>query len=267
MGEFIKMNKPRILIIDDERRFVINLKKLLEVDYEVITAANGRKGLQLFEKYSPSIILLDLDMPVMSGQETLGRIRSIDRDVLIIIMTGRRSYRLVRHCADLGVDGYIDKPFEVSALTRKINSLLGLGDCQVLLDLWGEDYESRISEAGPLVRQVLEIIWQGEGRGFSRALAAEKLHVTPEHLSRTFHEKCGIPISEYLNRYRVRRSFPYLIGKRHLKIKDVAAAIGINDANYFCRFFKKTVGLTPTEFRERETPLHDIERKKAFLSQ
>ncbi|MDH3973132.1 MAG: response regulator [Deltaproteobacteria bacterium] len=246
------MDKPKILIIDDERRFVSSLKKLLNLDFEVRTAPNGKKGFQLFEKCLPSLILLDLDMPVMNGLEVLDKIRKIDRDVLIIIMTGRNSHRMARHCADLGVDGYIEKPFDLSALMRKMNSLLGIGDCQVLLDLWGDDYEKRISHAGPLVRKVLEIIWQDEGKNFSRSQAAKTLQVSPEHLSRIFHEKCGIPMSEYLNRYRVRKSFPYLIGKRHLKIKDVAAAIGVNDANYFCRFFKKTMGITPTEFRERE---------------
>jgi len=261
------VEKRKILIIDDERRLVNSLKKILQVDFDVITASNGKKGLHLFEKCLPSLILLDLDMPVMNGLETLDRIRILDRSVPIIIMTGNSSHRLARHCADLGVDGYIEKPFETSVLTRKMNKLLGLGDCQVLLDLWGDDYEKRIISAGPLIKSVLDLIWQGEGRGFSRAMAARKLKVSPEHLSRIFHEKCGIPMSEYLNRYRVRKSFPYLTGKRHLKIKDVAAAIGVNDANYFCRFFKKTTGLTPSEFREREAPVNKIRPDKRFLSQ
>ena len=250
------MNKQKVLIIDDEKRLLTSLKQLLNVDYNVMTAPDGKEGVKLYENEKPSLILLDLDMPVMNGLEALEKIRSVDRDVLIIIMTGRSSHHLARHCGDLGVDGYIEKPFEITELIHKMNGLLDIGECQVLIDLWGEEYDERFDAAGPLVRTVLNMIWQVEGQGFSRGEAAKKLNISPEHLSRIFHEKCGIPMSEYMNRYRVRKSFPYLIGKKHLKIKEVAAAIGIKDANYFCRFFKKTTGVTPSEFRAQKNPTH-----------
>ena len=70
------MNKHSILIVDDEPKFLEGLSLVLEKDFNILTASNGKEGLSVF-KNNPSIslILLDLDMPVMNGLEMLIRIR------------------------------------------------------------------------------------------------------------------------------------------------------------------------------------------------
>ncbi len=72
------MSKPSILIVDDEPNFLKSLCALFEKDFSILTASNGREGLDIFSANPPiSMILLDMDMPVMNGPEMLTRIREI----------------------------------------------------------------------------------------------------------------------------------------------------------------------------------------------
>lgn len=145
------MNKPSMLIVDDEPRFLESLSRLFEKDFRVFQASNGEEGILTFNKNPVSMILLDLDMPVMNGLETLRRIRKICCETRVIIMTGTRCHDWVRQCADLGVQGYIEKPFEAGKLVGKIKSLLGMEDYGVLRKLWGNTYDARMAMAGATV--------------------------------------------------------------------------------------------------------------------
>ena len=94
------MNKPSVLIIDDEPLLLSSFSSLLERDFNVLTAPNGREGLSKFRSNpSLSMILLDLQMPVMNGVETLKAIRAFDDKVKIDIMTAEISNEWAEQCA------------------------------------------------------------------------------------------------------------------------------------------------------------------------
>lgn len=79
----------KILVIDDEESIRNMMKMVLEADgYVVFTAEDGPHGLEVFKKQSPEIVLLDVRMPGMDGVQVLERIRAIDPDSEVIIVTG-----------------------------------------------------------------------------------------------------------------------------------------------------------------------------------
>ena len=84
------MGKHLILIVDDEPRLLKSLFLLLRNNFDIVTATNGKEGYKLF-KIHPylSMILLDLDMPVMNGVEMLERVRDENNNMKVIVMTGR----------------------------------------------------------------------------------------------------------------------------------------------------------------------------------
>ena len=81
--------KPRVLVIDDEESIRIWIKGLLvSLGCEVVgEAENGQKGVELFKRERPDLVLLDLQMPVMTGSEALDYILDEDRDAYVIILT------------------------------------------------------------------------------------------------------------------------------------------------------------------------------------
>lgn len=82
---------------------------------------------------------------------------------------------------------------------------------------------------------------------------ADKVYLTSTYLSSLFKKEMGITISDYLIQVRMEASKVYL-KEMKLKLSEVAAKVGYSDANYYAKTFKKSFGLTPSEFRERQMP-------------
>lgn len=253
-GVVMKETKPEILIIDDEKRMLASLRFLLEKDFNVLTASGGGEGLVIFNAGRISLILLDIDMPVMNGIEVLQRIRSTDKFVKVIMMTGKSSHDWAKRCADLNVQGYVEKPFEPGELIERIKEMLEKKGYPVLKKLWGTRYEERMRSLSIQSRRTLLFIEQNCRIALCRDCIADHLQITPDYLSRFFHRECGIELHEYIHMSKIEKSKEYLSKKLDMKIKEVAEAIGISDTAYFCRFFKHHTGLTPKEFRKNSFP-------------
>ena len=247
----MQMNKHSILIVDDEPGLLESLSILLEKDFNILTASNGKEGLSIF-KNNPSIslILLDLDMPVMNGVETLERIRAVNSKVKVLIMTGRSCHEYASRCADLNVHGYMKKPVEPGNLINRLKELLSIEDYQILREILGKEYEEKIVSLSLVVRNALNYIEKNYQKTFSREDMAGHLDISPEHLSRSFHDQCGITLRDYIVSVRLQRSKELLSKESHLKIRKIANLVGLSDGDYFCKIFKNQTGLTPLEYRK-----------------
>lgn len=114
----------RILIIEDDKAIVRVLERSLVYEgYEVDSAMNGEYGLELVQKKSPDLIVLDLMLPGMDGLEFTEKIR-VDNNVPILMLTARDGLEDRVHGLDSGADDYMVKPFELEELLARIRSLL-----------------------------------------------------------------------------------------------------------------------------------------------
>ena len=245
------MKRPSVLIVDDEPRMRKSMTLLLQDDFHVFSASNGEEGLMIFDSRPMELVLLDLNMPVMNGLETLEKIRERCSKTNVMIMTGRSRLDWAKRCADLNVQGYIEKPFESKVLIGRMKRLLGLDDFKVLRKLWGKVYDAKMVLASPGIREALSIVQNNLKRNITRKEVAAHLDITPSYLSRLFKKECGIGMREYINRCRIEKGLEEIERDPKLKVKEVAALAGIHDANYFCRLFKKHTGLTPREFMKK----------------
>ena len=117
--------KPNILVVDDEEEFLECVKDiLLKWGFEVDTALTGYEGLQRMSLYHYDLVLLDIIMPLINGLETLKRIRKLDRNIPVIVLTSRAGEKHKRKAMSRGADGYVVKPFNEEILLDKINKLL-----------------------------------------------------------------------------------------------------------------------------------------------
>jgi DNA-binding NtrC family response regulator len=107
----------KILVIDDEPILRNSLEIALKSsDYEVITAQSGEEGLDLFQKESPDLILLDHWLPGINGDEVLRRIRERDTEIPVIIMTAQGSIELAVNSMKMGAFDFLVKPFDLERL-------------------------------------------------------------------------------------------------------------------------------------------------------
>ena len=131
MFEFLwskkKTERAKILVIDDEPNIVQTLQDRLEMnDYRVVTASNGREGLEKASSEKPDIILLDVIMPIMDGHEMLEHLRKSEdgKDISVIMLTARSQNQDIARANACGIDDYIVKPFDLSELLEKIENIL-----------------------------------------------------------------------------------------------------------------------------------------------
>ena len=117
----------KILVIDDEPNIVQTLQDRLEMnEYEVLTACNGKDGLQLALDEKPDVILLDVIMPIMDGHEMLEILRKNPdgQNIAVIMLTARSQTQDIARANSCGIDDYIVKPFDLSELLEKIESVV-----------------------------------------------------------------------------------------------------------------------------------------------
>jgi DNA-binding response OmpR family regulator len=122
-----KSCKTRILVVDDEPNIVQTLKDRLEMnEYTVFTACNGQEGLNVAKEQSPDLILLDVIMPIMDGHETLENLRKQEwgKDISVIMLTARSQAQDIARAKACQIEDYIIKPFDLSELLEKIESIL-----------------------------------------------------------------------------------------------------------------------------------------------
>ena len=117
------MRQFRILVVDDEERIVNFLNaKLKASGYEVLTASNGREGLEQAQAQEPDLIVLDLIMPKMDGLEMLKELRTFSA-VPVIILTAKGADADRIKGFQLGADDYLPKPFNPDELVARVEAI------------------------------------------------------------------------------------------------------------------------------------------------
>ncbi len=120
-----RMNNTRkILVVDDEQKIVEVIKSYLEHSgYEVYTAYAGNQALQMFERVEPSLVILDLMLPDITGEDICRKIRR-ESKVPIIMLTAKVEEEDILRGLDIGADDYITKPFSPKQLVARVMAVL-----------------------------------------------------------------------------------------------------------------------------------------------
>jgi DNA-binding response OmpR family regulator len=115
----------KILIIEDDQALLKPLARWLAADgYAVETASDGKDALQMLQQYQFDVIVLDWELPSMSGVEILREFRRNGGVTPVIFLTGQTDLQHKKEGLDSGADDYLTKPFESEELTARIRSLL-----------------------------------------------------------------------------------------------------------------------------------------------
>ena len=117
-------SKSSILIIDDEKTNILYLNRILSADYEIFTAKDGEKGLELVNEYLPDLILLDIVMPGMDGYEILASLKTSEKTkaIPVIFITGLTGDEHESKGLALGADDYISKPFNDEIVRLRVRN-------------------------------------------------------------------------------------------------------------------------------------------------
>jgi DNA-binding response OmpR family regulator len=120
----VNLKNKNILVVDDEPKILEVVSSFLESrGFTVFTAENGKRALEIFERENIALIVLDLMLPDISGEEICRRIRLQSR-VPIIMLTAKIEENELLEGLDIGADDYITKPFSLKELSARIETVL-----------------------------------------------------------------------------------------------------------------------------------------------
>ncbi|HYK71975.1 MAG TPA: response regulator [Pseudoneobacillus sp.] len=117
--------KEKILIVDDQFGIRILLNEVFQKEgYQTFQAANGVQALEIVKKHSPDLVLLDMKIPGMDGIEILKRMKVIDADIRVIIMTAYGELDMIQEAKDLGALTHFAKPFDIDDIRAAVREHL-----------------------------------------------------------------------------------------------------------------------------------------------
>jgi two-component system, response regulator YesN len=245
-----------IVAEDEERMREYLARKTCELDpsFECAgTAADGEEAVELAERCLPDFLITDIRMPVLGGLELVERLRRTNPDLRILIVSGYSEFEFAKRAIELGVDDYILKPIDVLALQQslrririRLEALAGSIEAEFGLDRIG----SRESDLADAVELYLT---ENYRQPYSLERLAALFGCKAAYLLRLYRRIKGCTPTQDLIRLRIEKARRLLVGHPQMEIKQIASAVGYDDALYFSRLFKKETGRNPSAFRESMT--------------
>lgn len=253
------MNK--VLIADDERieRMVLYriLKKKLGVECEIYEAGNGREALEVFEKEEIPVAILDIDMPGISGIEAAEQMKQKNPECIIIFLTAFDDFCYTKKAITIQVMDYLLKPFDEEELLTVVETALekakqnvGLARKQKeekkTLKL-GEETHSQLRLV-VVAKEIESYVHRNYMRDISMQDVAEAMNYSDAYFCKLFKQCFQMNFTTYLTEVRMAEA-KRLLAIPTNQIKSIGEMVGYSDSNYFAKVFKRTVGITPTEYR------------------
>ena len=117
----------KILAIDDQKLVLIPLEsRLKEMGYEVLTETDGVKGIEIYDSFKPDLVIVDINMPSISGLEIVKHIRKIrNSNIPIMILSGNTDDEMITQGFELGVNDYMKKPLSLTEVGLRTKRLIG----------------------------------------------------------------------------------------------------------------------------------------------
>jgi signal transduction histidine kinase/ligand-binding sensor domain-containing protein/DNA-binding response OmpR family regulator len=251
---------PKILITEDNDELRNLMTKNLAHFYDIHEANNGRKGLESAIKIAPDIIISDVMMPDMDGNEFCYEIKNNIKTshIPFILLTALSTNQHKIESYKTGADTYLEKPFDLDLLRSCIDNLIE--NRRKLKERFANN-EVLVSESmtGLDKKFVDQIIKITEANLANADFAIEELEkeVGMSHASlyRKFKGLMGKTPLEFIQHYRLKKAMDLLVNGGH-NVNEVAYMVGFSDPKYFSTVFKKHFGKNASEYlREKNKSL------------
>lgn len=253
--EISNTEKPLLLIVDDNQDIIYYLHTLLEKDYTIETAYNGKDGITLAMEIIPDIIISDVLMPEKDGYELCELLKHeiLTSHIPIILLTAKSDSASKVSGIKKGADAYLSKPFDEAELKAQLQNLLDIRKSlqkhyKVIEDNSDSLGGVKLVEDAFLVKLNNLIHDNMEDEDFGILQLCRAMQMSRTQLHRKITALTGKSTSIYIRYLRLQQA-KQLLRKPEMNISEVAFAVGFSDPNYFTRTFTEEFGMTPSGFR------------------
>nr|WP_234445724.1 hybrid sensor histidine kinase/response regulator transcription factor [Carboxylicivirga marina] len=253
----IKDNEQVLLLVDDNEEILELLTDKLGNDYKIITAVDGKKGIEMAKTYSPNLIVSDIMMPIVDGTELCNTLKNNEQTshIPIILLTAKGTTSDEIEGLNAGADDYISKPFKISVLQARIKTIL---DNRVKIYHYfatHNGHKPSISPTGKEHSKEIDFLMRIEDFVLENYLTKEisvfelaaELGFSRTTLYRKIKSLTGMSINAFVRSVKIKKSAELIA--QGMNVSEAAFYIGFNDLKYFRESFKKQMGKNPSEFK------------------
>ena len=246
-------NRPTVLVIDDNTDIRQYERTLLQDEYIVLEAADGKEGLAVALKEVPDLVICDVMMPVMDGLEFTKQLKTnmATSHIPVIMLTAKNLEEHRAEGYEHGADSYITKPFHSKVLLARIENLLR--QRQLLKNLYQgtKEAEKEISEAHledrdkQFLKQLQAIIQKNlSDSEFGVEDMGQQIGLSRVQLYRKVKAMTGSSVVDLLRKARLAKA-RRLLETRSMSVSEVAYEVGFSAPSYFTKCFKDEYGMLP----------------------
>lgn len=248
-----------LLIVEDNAELLNYTNRLFNGLFKkVITARNGKEGLDKAISALPDIILSDVMMPVMDGHEFCRKVKSNVEisHIPVVLLTARKDEASLKQGYKMGADAYLTKPFSNDLLIDAIYNILK-GRLRLK-----ESYKASINTESSLVKLTTSNADEKFLRDINQIIKAElsnpslnvdflvdKMAISRASLYAKFKSIVGVGINTYINDARLAEA-KILLEKTDHSMLEIAELVGFQTQSYFSTLFKDQFGTTPLKYRQ-----------------
>ena len=259
----------RLLIADDEKLEREALAELVQRRFErevvLEVAENGRKAADTAVLWGADLILMDIEMPGMSGLDAARAVLAQRPSCRVIFVTAYSLFQYAHEAVHLGACDYLLKPVDPDELEasvrramrqieteRKLEELAAAQPEQTETEEEAEDApeEGENSQTALVMAHVRRYLEDNYMFDLSLDSVGEILHISPAYLSAQFKKYQKMNFLDCLTELRINAA-KELLADPFRSSAEVASMVGYEDASYFARAFKKRTGMTPTQYRRQ----------------
>lgn len=246
-------NRPTVLVIDDNTDIRQYERTLLQDEYIVLEAADGKEGLSVAMKEVPDLVICDVMMPVMDGLEFTEQLKTntATSHIPVIMLTAKNLEEHRAEGYEHGADSYITKPFHSKVLLARIENLLR--QRQLLKNLYqgAQEAEKEISESHledrdkQFLKQLQAIIQKNlSDSEFGVEDMGQQIGLSRVQLYRKVKAMTGSSVVDLLRKARLAKA-RRLLETRSMSVSEVAYEVGFSAPSYFTKCFKEEYGMLP----------------------
>lgn len=247
------INRPTVLVIDDNTDIRQYERTLLQDEYIVLEAADGKEGLSVAMKEVPDLVICDVMMPVMDGLEFTEQLKTntATSHIPVIMLTAKNLEEHRAEGYEHGADSYITKPFHSKVLLARIENLLR--QRQLLKNLYQgtKEAEKEISESHledrdkQFLKQLQAIIQKNlSDSEFGVEDMGQQIGLSRVQLYRKVKAMTGSSVVDLLRKARLAKA-RRLLETRSMSVSEVAYEVGFSAPSYFTKCFKEEYGMLP----------------------
>lgn len=239
------MKKLRVLLVDDEIMIREGFKKMFDWEaHECVVvgeAADGMEAITKIDEEQPDIVIMDINIPIINGLKVIQLSRVKYPSMAFVIVSGYDDFSYCREALRLQITDYI----------LKLVNYEEFGSCidRLKISLYNNEVKEKpVVKKERVITGITKYMQEHLSEDVSLHILSEEFHLNSQYISQLFKNEIGVNFLTYLTNIRMEHAKKLLLSSS-LSIAEVSEQSGYGDYRVFTKVFKKSEGITPSQYR------------------